>query len=107
MEHKEYEKEIKRLESELNHFDSKTTTIDSEPLQTKRIGLISYLPYLLISIISFGLLFIVKPKCILKIVVTDQIPQMIIDKGKLIIWWLLLSIAGSIFYVVWKKFRPK
>jgi hypothetical protein len=107
MEHKEYEKEIKRLESELNHFDSKASTIDSGPIQTRKIGLVSYLPYLLISAIMFGLLFIVKPKCILKIVITDQTPQMAIDKGKLIIWWLLLSITGSICYVVWKKFKHR
>lgn len=103
MEHKEYEKEIRRLESELNNLDSKSNA--TEPLQVKKIGISSYFPYILVSIISFGLLVIVKPKCVLKIVVTDQIPQMNIDKGKLIIWWLLLSVVGSICYVIWKKFR--
>jgi hypothetical protein len=104
MEHKEYEKEIRRLESELSHLDSKTTI--SEPLQPRKIGLTSYLPYALISGIMFVLLILVKPKRVLKIIVVEEIPQMVVDKGKLIIWWLILSVAGSIGYIVWKKMGP-
>lgn len=104
MDQRAYEREVKRLESELSNFDTvKTSTVQSISSPNSESKIIKYFPYAFISVLSFIFLIIVKPKVVLRITIPrDEPPKMIIDKGKLIIWWLIISVVASIGYLVWK-----
>lgn len=107
MDQRSYEREVKRLKSELSNLDivktSPTSSISSSESGSK---IVRYFPYVLISILSFIFLIVAKPKAILRITIPrDEPPQMIVDKGKLVIWWLIFSVAGSIGYLIWNRVR--
>lgn len=107
MDQRSYEREVKRLESELSNLDVvKTSSVHSVSSPNRESKIIRYFPYALISILSFIFLIVAKPKAILRITIPrDEPPQMIVDKGKLVIWWLIFSVAGSIGYLIWNRFR--
>lgn len=107
MDQRSYEREVKRLESELNNLGTtKTSEIQSISSPSGGSKIIKYFPYVFISTLSFVFLIIIKPKIILRIIIPqDEPPKMIIDKGKLIIWWLIVSVLGSIGYLTWSRFR--
>ena len=110
MDQRSYEREIKRIESELSNLDTvKPSSIQSISSSGSGSKIIKYFPYVSISIITFIFLLIVKPKVILRIVIPqDEPPRMIVDKGKLVIWWLIISFVGSIGYLVINRIRrPK
>jgi tryptophan-rich sensory protein len=107
MDQRSYEREVKRLESELNNLDSvKPSSIQTISPSNSGSKIIRYFPYAIISILSFVFLILIKPKVVLKITIPrDEPPQMIIDKGKLIVWWLIWSVVGSIGYLVWHRLK--
>lgn len=107
MDQRSYEREVKRLESELSNLGAgKISEIQSISSPEKGSKIIKYFPYVFISILSFIFLLIVKPKVILRIIIPqDEPPRMIVDKGKLVIWWLIISFVGSIGYLTWNRLR--
>ena len=105
MDPKDYLREVNKLENELNNLDGVKPA--SAPIEAPhKTGLITYLPYVGIGAAALGLLLLVKPRCLLRIVTsTNEPPQMVVDKGKLVIWWFILTVLGSIVYVVLTRFR--
>lgn len=99
----EYANEIKRLELDSsNNTTNDTTNSPSNSLLSKTTSK-SYMVYFFIIIISFLFLILVKPRIILKINTLNEPPTIIIDKLKLILYWIGLSFVGIIGYMLYIK----
>lgn len=84
----EYSKEIKKLQSELQSLESSAT---DEEAPSTAVGFMKYKNYVIATAGSFLFLFLFKPKFVLKIALVDDVPQMIVDRGKFAIWWVAMS----------------
>lgn len=96
----DYQKEVNRLSHELNLLDSR----DVEPLG----GGGKFMRYKSYAFITFGilaLLYLIKPKLVLKISTDKGEPEIVLNKSKLIIWWILLSISLCAFWWGYGKLK--
>jgi hypothetical protein len=93
-----YQKEVSKLQKDVESFD---TDLVDKPKER----IVKYKYYILIVISTFLFLIIIKPKVILKVSMTAKRPEIIIDKAKFVIWWIISSIIGLGLYYMTKKLK--
>ncbi len=100
-----YKREVARLSSEVSSLGTDIST-DVKP-SAGGVGILKHTNYVLISLGTFLLLYLVKPKMVLKIMVTDENPQIVVDASKFILCWLVLTGVSSLILFTYLKARKK
>jgi len=101
MDSSEYTKEVNRLSQELNSEEP------DEPSSSIKGGIMRYKIYIFISLGILICLYIIKPKVVLKIDISNEKAVIALDKGKLIKWWVLLSVLISLIHYTYNKLRKR
>lgn len=103
----DYDKEIAKLEQDVSALEtmqnSKSTTVHVPQKNNTRL----YMIYAAIVLGAFVLLYILKPKWILKIVIENRQAMMVVDKTKFVLYWLGISFVGIVVFMAIKYFRHK
>jgi len=97
-----YKREVDRLSNEVNDIKE---DLSIEPKLGKSIGILQYKNYLFIAIGSLAILYLIKPKIVLKIVFVDEAPKMVLNVGKFILTWIVMTIMVSLIYFTYLKFK--
>ena len=100
-----YRKETERLANETNALTTDGNTNDNHPSSSKGLAIWKYKNYILISLGALALLYLVKPKMVLKIEIKGEIPCMVVDTGKFILAWIFLTVALSLILFIYLKFK--
>ena len=98
----QYQKEINHLEHEMAGFNQSHDSDVSGSLGK----FWKYKVYMMICLGVLIFLAIAKPKVILKLSETNP-PEIMVDKKKLILYWIFLSFLSSLVYWIYRKVKPK
>lgn len=99
-----YRKETERLANETNSLSTADTDSVSSS-SSKGTSIWKYKNYIFISLGALLVLYLVKPKIVLKIEMKDDTPCMVVDTGKFVIAWVGLTAVLSLMLFVFLKFR--
>ena len=105
----QYKQEVDKLARETSELIGTSST---SPESTGKFAkVLKYKTYIFIVLGTLLALYIIKPKYILKIKMgkdADTPPDMVLDIGKFVTCWILLSIVISFVHVIVTKMRkPK
>ncbi len=107
MDLKSYQREVANLEKEVKSLSN--ARMDNDMMDSDKLTVTSrvmkYKNYFIITVSSFLFLLLVKPKFVLKIEIIDEIPEIRVNKSKLIIWWIVITILLSLIYTVYVKVK--
>jgi hypothetical protein len=101
-----YQREVARLSNEVTNISSDIVSSDSSAKPAGKLaGIMKYKNYALIAGAVLLFLFIVKPKIVLKITLVDNVPSMVLDTKKFILWWICITMLVSLILFTYLKFR--
>jgi hypothetical protein len=99
----DYKREVDRLSNELNNLS--TDVGHSEP-EGRPSKLTLYRPYIFIVLGALAFLYLVKPKVVLKIIISPEgVPSIVLDVKKFLLCWLILAGVVSGIYYIYIRFR--
>lgn len=104
MEQADYQREINRLENELNHLEADLDST-SPVVSSSKTRLAIYLPYFGLVIGCIIFLYAVKPKVVLRITIINEQPRMVLDYAKFVVWSIVVSTIACLSYHLWTRFR--
>ena len=99
----DYKKEIAKIENDISSLKDYTDT--NNPISTQKKGIFSsvfkYKYYMFVGVLNFLFLYIVKPKCILKIVINcNNEVELKINVKKFMLWWVIMNIVTFSFIYI-------
>jgi len=101
----EYKREVENLEREVSSLDSGSTKDSEKSLMSSRLSkIMKYKPYIIVFLCTFLFLIIVQPKIILKVDVSSEQPEIVVDKKRFVIWWFgITALLSFIYSIITKK----
>lgn len=108
MDSAQYKREVERLERETSALTSVDDSAEVAEAPTGKFATVmKYKSYIFILLGVLVLLYLIKPKYILKISTDndDKTPVMVVDVKKFLICWIVLSLLISAIYFITKKMK--
>jgi len=111
-----YKDELNKINSSLSALESSDTTnsfLDNSTTTTKSESKFKkYINYIIIGVLTFLLLYLIKPIYILEVQKlkpesTDDQYKMVINKKRFLLIWIISTVIISLALYFYKKFKSK